>query len=89
MTLKQKMVQTNEDWYPSYFETSDTGETLSMVKVSLYKLGKGRYRVSVWGNDDFGVERDFFDLTEAGEYYRRIPRLIKRQKLINDGFIPA
>lgn len=88
MTLKQKMVRTNEDWYPSYFETSDTGETLAMVKVSLHKLDKG-YRVSVWGNDDFGLERDFSGPCESLYCYQAITSPVEKEKLLAEGFVPA
>lgn len=92
MKSKEKMVHTEEDWYPSFFQTSNIGgtaRTVAMVKVSLHKRGANDYWVSIWGADDFGVERQLTDLTEALNCYRGIRPLVKRAKLLNDGFLPA
>ncbi|MCA9495832.1 MAG: hypothetical protein KC589_02730 [Nanoarchaeota archaeon] len=49
--------KTSDDWYPNYPN--------DMVKVSFLKLpnilqnSDDEWRVCVWGNDDFGLERDF------------------------------
>ena len=89
MVAKQKMLRTNEDWYPSFFEASDTGEKVAMVKVSFHHLGFDEFRVSVWGNDDFGVERDFNGPCQAWECYWKISAPVELDKLLADGFVPA
>ena len=53
---------TLEDWYPSYkldswYKGKERGSNL--LEVSLLKLITGEHRVCVWGNDDFGMEKDF------------------------------
>jgi len=59
---------TDDDWYPS-FRLNDAEEgnppTTKLVKISLLYLAGGTYRVCAWGNDDFGLERDFEDKSEA------------------------
>lgn len=45
-----KQIRTNENWYP----TKD-----GQVRVSFMALTDGKWRVAVWGDDDFGLERDF------------------------------
>lgn len=52
---------TNEDWYPSYSLKQyyrGNSEPL-LVRVALFELPSGGWRVCVWGADDFGMERDY------------------------------
>ena len=44
-------IPTSDDWYP----TASDGT----VRVSYLLLINGEWRVCVWGDDDFGLERDF------------------------------
>lgn len=101
MKPKQKMVQTEEDWYPSFYEgcewydnslevhkTNDPNKPAHLVRVSLHKMKSG-YRVCVWGADDFGLEKDIEDLTEATECYRKIKPLVKEDELRSKGFVTA
>jgi hypothetical protein len=64
--------KTEDDWAPSFglaglgawaFNRVDT----QLVEVSLYPPygGTGLSRVCVWGADDFGMERDFSEATDA------------------------
>lgn len=63
---------TSDDWYPSY-ELSQwhNGKHQKLVEVSFTqtgpdpKYGVGKWRVCVWGGDDFGMERDFVDEKRA------------------------
>ena len=64
-------VPTSEDWYP----TID-----GKLKVSLLYLGgptkrPERWRVCVWGGDDFGMERDFCLHSQALDIFSRIIKL--------------
>lgn len=47
--------QTSEDWYPSLVLDAD----VKLLRVSLIELLGGGWRVCVWGDDDFGMEKDF------------------------------
>jgi hypothetical protein len=50
--MKEKSVykKTDDQWYGNF--NSDE------CRLSICKAGR-YYRVSVWGNDDFGIEKDF------------------------------
>ena len=55
--------KTSDNWYPNYPN--------DMVKISFLKLpnilqnSDAEWRVCIWGNDDFGLERDFQSKKEA------------------------
>ena len=96
------MVQTEENWFPSFYEgcewydnsleihkTNETSGTVHLLMVSLYKMKPSGYRVCVWGADDFGLEKDIEDLTEATECYRKTKPLVKQAELRSKGFITA
>jgi len=79
---------TNDDWHPNY--------PGNLVKVSLTQTGpnppiNGDFRVCVWGRDDFGMERDFKDRTEAQEMYRTVTNLsfVDKLALKSLGFVQA
>jgi hypothetical protein len=81
---KTKKVTTAEDWYP----TADDGT----VTVSIHKdRKKGAYawRVAVWGDDDYGLERPNISITEAYDLFRCIGDGTTKQHLKDQGFIPA
>lgn len=59
-----KHIATRENWYP----TNANGK----VRVFLLRLSTGQWRVCVWGDDDFGLERDFKDRGEAKGLFRKI-----------------
>jgi hypothetical protein len=56
--------ETSDSWYPSY-EMSEEFGSQRLVRVSFGKTGPspqleaGEWRVSVWGADDCGMERDY------------------------------
>ena len=52
---------TNEDWRPSYQINGYYRGIRDpmLVKVALFELSTGAWRVCVWGADDFGMERDY------------------------------
>ena len=62
--------QTNDEWYGNY-KIEDDCRVYGLVEVKFTqtgpdpKYGLGEWRVCVWGNDDFGMERDFIDEDEA------------------------
>ena len=49
---------TNENWHPSYTLKLWGGEG-DLVSVALAELMGGYWRVSAWGADDYGFDRDF------------------------------
>jgi hypothetical protein len=55
--------RTHDDWHPSYrlsnWYNGTEPEKTFLCEVSLLTLTGGEHRVCVWGNDDFGLERDF------------------------------
>jgi hypothetical protein len=82
---------TNDDWYPNY---PDNLVRVSLIlrrkKSSEYKLfGQTLFRVCVWGDDDFGMEKDFksgneqLDIDQAKELYQ----LLVNQKVINKDYL--
>lgn len=78
--------ETDEDWYPSYL-----CDNRKMVRVIFLKLFTGQYRVAVWGDDDFGMERDLDDFSDAWDDFERVisAPLVKRDFLTKLGFINA
>jgi len=46
------------------------------------------YRVSVWGNDDFGMDRDFTTHLEAKKMFNQLDRMsyINQKDLFDLGF---
>jgi hypothetical protein len=57
MKRETKRIATAENWYP----TNKNGT----VQVSLMQLYTAQWRVCVWGDDDFGLERYFDARDEA------------------------
>lgn len=50
----------------------------------------GKFRVSVWGDDDFGMEREGFDTEEeALRVFDSLPDVIEKQHLRALGFVNA
>lgn len=74
-----KWIFTNEDWYPT---------VEGRVKVSLVELksAPAKFRVCVWGGDDFGLEKDYESFDEAFIVFDRIVSLVTQRQLRNWGF---
>lgn len=51
---------TTSSWYPEY--TLNNKDKL--VRVSFIKLRDNSWRVCAWGDDDFGLEKDFLRTQE-------------------------
>ena len=52
---------TDEDWHPS-FQMNGYYRGIQdpkLVKVSVFQMSSGDWRVCVWGADDFGMEHDY------------------------------
>jgi hypothetical protein len=66
-------VPVQEDWYSNYrIEDDARHKDTLLVQVSALSLRDGKYRVCVWGNDDFGLERDFDQPGQAMVLYQLI-----------------
>lgn len=86
MLIDEKMVQTEEDWYPCFrLETRSE----AFVRARFYELRDKTFLVCVWGNDDFGVEQGFTGFSEAHECYKKITPLITQEELCELGFVSA
>ena len=83
--------QTEDEWYPNYDgDTVRVSLILRRKKSNEYKLyGQTLFRVCVWGDDDFGMEKDFksgddqADIEQAKELYATLIE----QKFINQGYL--
>ncbi len=88
--------KTEDNWSPSY-GLADLGAWIAgnvsteMVKVSLYPPyeGVGLSRVCVWGADDFGMERDFPEATDAHRVFIHIIQLsfVNKADLLKLNFV--
>lgn len=81
---KQKCIKpTQDDWY-----SNDIINGQKVVIVSCLGLITNDYRVCVWGNDDYGLEKDYSSRGEAIQIYRQIKRwkFVNKQNLKDIGF---
>jgi hypothetical protein len=78
---REKMVKAIDDWYPCFPD--------SQVQASLHKDGKGSWRVAVWGEDDFGMEKGSLEQAEAFSLFRSLANGISQAILKEKGFVQA
>lgn len=87
-TQRRVFKRTNDDWYPPY-RADPVG---NLVEVSLLKLGPRteKWRVCVWGRDDYGMERDFETYGEASVCFDMViaqdfvdVKWLKQQEFVN------
>jgi hypothetical protein len=73
---------TTDDWYGNY-------EVDTCKLKYLGKLSDGKFRVAVWGNDDFGIEKDFDTESEAIDMFDKLAKyeVINHQDLYDLGFV--
>jgi hypothetical protein len=64
--------KTNDDWYGNY-----ENNTCKLIYIG--QLSDDLFRVAVWGNDDFGIYKDFETEKEAIEIFEKL----KETKVIN------
>lgn len=72
-----------EDWYPNFPDGRVRASLMQLLPCSL-----NRYRVAVWGADDFGLERDFDTREEAQRVFDGLPLVIEQGHLRSIGFQP-
>lgn len=51
--------ETKEDWYPAYKIEHDLRYEGFVMVAFLELVPSGEWRVCIWGQDDYGLERDF------------------------------
>lgn len=79
-----KRVKSPDNWHPSF----DDGTV--EVNLHYYKQeGRKKWRLSVWGDDDFGMEIDDLDINKAFEIFRKIDDGITQKRLKEIGFVLA
>lgn len=106
----ERFIPTADDWYPCYFEDehhnspSVKGTVMLGPPSGRSRMGpihdgdfKWFVRICIWGNDDTGIERDFYfeDKEDAVEQYHRLVGwmgnlvVAQRYELLKLGFVPA
>lgn len=81
MIRKTKRVYTPDNWHPCFENQT--------VVVSIHKdnlKGSRSWRVSVWGDDDFGLEKDDLTISEAFNTFRKIKDGVTQKQLRQNGF---
>ena len=82
--IARKYVYTTDDWHPTCENSS------VMVRfMQLLPDPKAGFRIAVWGNDDFGLEKDVASFNEAEALYREITALenLTIQELLDKDFV--
>ena len=87
---------TDDDWYSNYRLAKSSNalkQRERLVKVILSPLGPtGEHtRVSVWGNDDMGMERDFDNRSDASACFMSVlaQEVVNKDWLTGIGFLHA
>lgn len=78
---------TKKEWYPVYKLDNE-----QLVQVNFGPLSNGRWRVSCWGSDDYGIERDFDEEILAYDMFLTIVSMeyVSDEELLTQhGFINA
>lgn len=90
----QVFKRTQDDWYGNYKIAVDQ-RVSDLVEVTFMNLLPGPtptgWCVCVWGNDDYGLERDFESETEAWNIFLQVigMEFVNQQALRDMGFITA
>lgn len=82
LTREDKTIASLEDWYPTINNE---------VTVSFLQLSDGKYRVCVWGGDDFGLEKDFprVECWQARLLYNYLTDFTSQHQMKQYGMYPA
>ena len=82
--IARKYVYTTDDWHPTCENSSVMVRFIQMLPDS-----KAGFRIAVWGNDDFGLEKDVASFNEAEALYREITALenLTIQELLDKDFV--
>lgn len=74
--------KTNDDWYPSY-KMGDTHFELYVRVYFVEYTNSFGYKVAAWGNDDFGLEKEF-SVKERQQAWDLFLELIQMQYIGKD-----
>ena len=82
--------KTQDDWCPNY----PNNEVKVVCSTNMEHEGKVWHRVSVWGDDDLGMEIDFFGkdgMKKAGDMFLKVIKLkfVNKNVLKQLGFVMA
>ena len=87
--------ETDDDWCGNYRVEGDVRVSklvcVSFIQLRPHPQDEAEWRVCVWGNDDFGMARDFEDETAALNIFYQVigwPK-VNMSLLRNIGFISA
>jgi len=84
---------TSDDWYPSYKLSNwyKGVQNKKLVEVSFIRLSIGEWLVCVWGNDDYGLEKEFSTEVVAWSTFLEIIGLedVTIDAVLEKGFIGA
>jgi len=93
--------RTHDEWYGNYKMDVDYDSTgkqvdtklvqVSLLKLNPYKETPTQWRVCVWGNDDFGMEKDHLDKAEALDMFHEVISwdFVNVGQLKSKGFVNA
>lgn len=87
---QEKMLTVPEDWYPC-FPNSQVECSLIMALAPKRSRQESFVRVCLWGNDDFGLEKDFkpSEFQIAKKLYNSLKDGITQKELRELGFYNA
>lgn len=82
--IARKYVYTTDDWHPTCENSSVMVRFIQMLPDS-----KAGFRIAVWGNDDFGLEKDLTSFDSASALYKELTEEenLTVQSLLDKGFV--
>ena len=94
-----RLKPTSDNWYPSFWDNEeqylyhrDDDGCGGYCRVGIGPLNAmlTEWRVSVWGNDDFGIDKDFSTKEEALELYNYLLdcSIVNHQTCYDKGMTP-
>jgi hypothetical protein len=95
----ERLKPTSDNWYPSFWDSEEEYEFNREIdgcggycRVSIGPLDFARtgWRVAAWGNDDFGIDKDFNSFDEAMVLYNFLLdcSIVNHQTCFNQGMTP-
>ena len=78
---------TKDNWYDNYKGNQVILTYHGIINPYVLDSNKFIYRVSVWGNDDLGIDKDFNNHLEAKQLFNKINSLkyVNKQDLLDLG----
>ena len=72
---KETFVPTKENWYPPVIKDDGIYVNVVVLEYPHKYPTSPNYKVSVWGDDDFGLEKEYYTKKEALLVYDEICKL--------------